>query len=216
MKKRRNTAAVRPVQPRLFDNKKLAALLIPLALDQLLNSFMGTVDTLVVSNLGSAAISAVSLVDSINVLVIQAFFALASGGTVVCSHYLGCKKENHAREAARQLVFITFIMSLIIAGVCLALNRPVLKLIFGDVEAAVMKNARIYFFFSAVSYPFIALYDDGSSILRAQENSRLPMLISVWANVLNLALNLVLYGYSTGVWPAQPLLPCLPVYSVWL
>ena len=191
MKKRRNTAAVRPVQPRLFDNKKLAALLIPLALDQLLNSFMGTVDTLVVSNLGSAAISAVSLVDSINVLVIQAFFALASGGTVVCSHYLGCKKENHAREAARQLVFITFIMSLIIAGVCLALNRPVLKLIFGDVEAAVMKNARIYFFFSAVSYPFIALYDDGSSILRAQENSRLPMLISVWANVLNLALNLV-------------------------
>lgn len=191
MKKRRNTAAVRPVQPRLFDNKKLAALLIPLALDQLLNSFMGTVDTLVVSNLGSAAISAVSLVDSINVLVVQAFFALASGGTVVCSHYLGCKKENHAREAARQLVFITFIMSLIIAGVCLALNRPVLKLIFGDVEAAVMKNARIYFFFSAVSYPFIALYDDGSSILRAQENSRLPMLISVWANVLNLALNLV-------------------------
>ena len=152
---------------------------------------MGTVDTLVVSNLGSAAISAVSLVDSINVLVVQAFFALASGGTVVCSHYLGCKKENHAREAARQLVFITFIMSLIIAGVCLALNRPVLKLIFGDVEAAVMKNARIYFFFSAVSYPFIALYDDGSSILRAQENSRLPMLISVWANVLNLALNLV-------------------------
>ena len=152
---------------------------------------MGTVDTLVVSNLGSAAISAVSLVDSINVLVIQAFFALASGGTVVCSHYLGCKKENHAREAARQLVFITFIMSLIIAGVCLALNRSVLKLIFGDVEAAVMKNARIYFFFSAVSYPFIALYDDGSSILRAQENSRLPMLISVWANVLNLALNLV-------------------------
>ena len=77
-------------QNRLFDNKKLAALLIPLAVDQLLNSFMGTVDTLVVSNLGSAAISAVSLVDSINILIVQAFFALASGGTVVCSHYLAC------------------------------------------------------------------------------------------------------------------------------
>ena len=62
----------------LFDNRKLAALLVPLAIDQLLNSFMGTVDTLVVSNLGSAAISAVSLVDSINVLIVQAFFALAS------------------------------------------------------------------------------------------------------------------------------------------
>ena len=92
------------VPQRLYSNKKLAALLIPLALDQLLNSFMGTIDTLVVSNLGSAAISAVSLVDSINILIVQAFFALASGGTVVCSHYLGCKSKDHAKEAARQLV----------------------------------------------------------------------------------------------------------------
>ena len=90
------------VPERLYSNKKLAALLIPLALDQLLNSFMGTIDTLVVSNLGSAAISAVSLVDSINILIVQAFFALASGGTVVCSHYLGCKSKDHAKEAARQ------------------------------------------------------------------------------------------------------------------
>lgn len=95
-------------QKHLFDNKKMAALLIPLAIDQLLNSFMGTVDTLVVSNLGSAAISAVTLVDSINILIVQAFFALASGGTVVCSHYLGCKKQDYAKEAARQLIFITF------------------------------------------------------------------------------------------------------------
>ena len=92
--------------------------MLPLAVDQLLNSFMGTVDTLVVSNLGSAAISAVSLVDSINILVVQAFFALASGGTVVCSHYLGCEKKERATNAARQLVFITFAMSLVIAIAC--------------------------------------------------------------------------------------------------
>ena len=98
------------VPERLYSNKKLAALLIPLALDQLLNSFMGTIDTLVVSNLGSAAISAVSLVDSINILIVQAFFALASGGTVVCSHYLGCKSKDHAKEAARQLVFVTLML----------------------------------------------------------------------------------------------------------
>ena len=87
---------------------KRQALLIPLALDQLLNSFMGTIDTLVVSNLGSAAISAVSLVDAINILIVQAFFALASGGTVVCSHYLGCKNEKSAKEAARQLVSVSY------------------------------------------------------------------------------------------------------------
>ena len=178
-------------QNRLFDNKKLAALLIPLAVDQLLNSFMGTVDTLVVSNLGSAAISAVSLVDSINILIVQAFFALASGGTVVCSHYLGCGKKEHAQEAARQLVFITFVLSAVIAGMCLLFNGPMLALIFGKVESAVMVNAKKYFFFSAISYPFIALYDDGSCILRAQENSCLPMLISVISNILNIILNLL-------------------------
>ena len=187
-------------QNRLFDNRKLAALLIPLALDQLLNSFMGSVDTFVVSNLGSAAISAVSLVDSINMLIVQAFFALASGGTVVCSHYLGCGNRKLANEAAGQLVFITSFMSVIIAVLCLIFNGQILGLIFGDVEAAVMENARQYFFISAISYPFIALYDDGSSILRAQENSRFPMMISVAANILNLLLNLLfVWGLHFGV-----------------
>lgn len=184
-------AAANSAQEKLFDNKKLAALLIPLAIDQLLNSFMGTVDTLIVSNLGSAAISAVSLVDSINVLIVQAFFALASGGTVVCSHYLGCGKNDHAKEAARQLVFITVVLSAIIGALCILFNEPLLRLIFGKVETSVMTNAKQYFFFSAISYPFIALYDDGSCILRSQENSRLPMLISVATNIINILLNLL-------------------------
>ena len=165
--------------------------MLPLAVDQLLNSFMGTVDTLVVSNLGSAAISAVSLVDSINILVVQAFFALASGGTVVCSHYLGCEKKERAMNAARQLVFITFAMSLVIAIACHLFSDQLLGVIFGQVEPAVMDNAKKYFFFSAMSYPFIALYDDGACILRAQENSKLPMQISFVANGINVTLNLI-------------------------
>ncbi len=187
-------------QTLLFDNRKLAALLIPLALDQLLNSFMGSVDTFVVSNLGSAAISAVSLVDSINVLIVQAFFALASGGTVVCSHYLGLRRKEHANRAAGQLVFITFFLSVLITVLCLIFNRQILGLIFGEVESVVMENAKQYFFISAVSYPFIALYDDGASILRAQENSRFPMLVSVAANLVNLVLNLIfVWGLHLGV-----------------
>lgn len=179
------------MKQRRFTNKKLIALMLPLAVDQLLNSFMGTVDTLVVSNLGSAAISAVSLVDSINILVVQAFFALASGGTVVCSHYLGCEKKERATNAARQLLFITFAMSLVIAIACHLFSDQLLGVIFGQVEPAVMDNAKKYFFFSAMSYPFIALYDDGACILRAQENSKLPMQISFVANGINVALNLI-------------------------
>ena len=187
-------------QKHLFDNKKMAVLLIPLAIDQLLNSFMGTVDTLVVSSLGSAAISAVTLVDSINILIVQAFFALASGGTVVCSHYLGCKKQDHAKEAARQLIFITFCLSVLIAVICLLFNGQILGLIFGEVEESVMANAKQYFFFSAISYPFIALYDDGSCILRAQENSSLPMKISICSNIVNAVLNIwFVWGLHFGV-----------------
>lgn len=175
----------------MFSNKALWKLMAPLAFDQLLNSMMGTVGTMVVSNLGSAAISAVSLVDAINVLIVQAFYALAAGGTVVCSQYLGCKKEKEANEAARQLLFITFVLSVAIAAICLAANGPLLRLIFGEVEPQVMKYSRQYFVISAISYPFIALYDDGSSIFRAQENSKTPMMISLCANILNLILNVL-------------------------
>lgn len=175
----------------MFSNKALWKLMAPLAFDQLLNSMMGTVGTMVVSNLGSAAISAVSLVDAINVLIVQAFYALAAGGTVVCSQYLGCKKEKEANEAARQLLFITFVLSVVIAAICLATNGPLLRLIFGEVEPQVMKYSRQYFIISAISYPFIALYDDGSSIFRAQENSKTPMMISLCANILNLILNIL-------------------------
>lgn len=184
----------------MFSNKALWKLMAPLAFDQLLNSMMGTVGTMVVSNLGSAAISAVSLVDAINVLIVQAFYALAAGGTVVCSQYLGCKKEKEANEAARQLLFITFVLSVVIAAICLAANGPLLRLIFGEVEPQVMKYSRQYFIISAISYPFIALYDDGSSIFRAQENSKTPMMISLCANILNLILNILfVWGFHMEV-----------------
>ncbi|MFR8033104.1 MAG: MATE family efflux transporter [Lachnospiraceae bacterium] len=179
-----------PIQ-HMFSNRDLRNLMIPLAIDQLLNSMMGTVGTLVVSHLGSAAISAVSLVDSINLLIVQAFYALAAGGTVVCSHYLGCKDQEHAGKAAKQLVFITFVLSVFIAAACICFNGPLLHLIFGTVEEDVMTYASQYFLISAISYPFIALYDDGASIFRAQENSRLPMKISLFSNLINLALNLI-------------------------
>lgn len=196
---RKTVVQASPVQ-HMFSNRDLKKLLIPLAIDQLLNTMMGTVGTLVVSNLGSAAISAVSLVDSINILIVQAFYALAAGGTVICSHYLGCSDRMHAKKAAIQLIFITFALSVIMAALCIAFNGPLLRLIFGEVEQQVMDYAQQYFLISAISYPFIALYDDGASIFRAQENSRLPMQISLYSNLINLALNfLFVWGLHLGV-----------------
>lgn len=184
----------------IFSNRDLGILLVPLVVEQILNSLMGTADSMMVSNVGSAAISAVSLVDSINVLVIQAFYALAAGGTIVCSQYIGQKDKKNAEESARQLVFVVAFISTVIMAICLLLRRPLLRLIFGSVEADVMEAAQIYFFYTAISFPFIALYDAGSSIYRAQGNTRLPMSIALVSNCLNIAGNGVLiWNFHLGV-----------------
>lgn len=184
----------------LFTNKMLKALLIPVILEQLLNALMGTVDTMMVSNVGSAAISAVSLVDSINVLVIQAFSALAAGGAIICSQYMGQKNYGEANRAARQIIFIITAISVGVTALCMVFRGPLLRFIFGEVEKEVMTASRTYFFYTAMSYPFIALYDAGASIFRAQENTKGPMAISVISNVMNIVGNAILiWGFGMGV-----------------
>ena len=126
-------------QQHMFSNKMIAGILIPVVLEQLLNSIMGTADTMMVSNIGSAAISAVSLVDSINILVIQVFSALAAGGAIVCSQYIGQQNKKMANESARQVLFIITAISIAVSVLCLGFKKPLLRLIFGSVEADVMR-----------------------------------------------------------------------------
>ena len=175
-------------------------LLIPVVLEQLLNSIMGTADTMMVSNVGSAAISAVSLVDSINVLVIQAFSALAAGGAIVCAQYIGQKNKEKANESARQVLFIITAISVAVSLICLVFQKPLLRLIFGSVEPAVMSASETYFFYTALSFPFIAAYDSAASIFRAQDNTKGPMIISMISNVMNIAGNAVMiWVFHMGV-----------------
>ena len=178
----------------------ICSLLIPVVLEQLLNSIMGTADTMMVSNVGSAAISAVSLVDSINVLVIQAFSALAAGGAIVCAQYIGQKNKEKANESARQVLFIITAISVAVSLICLVFQKPLLRLIFGSVEPAVMRASETYFFYTALSFPFIAAYDSAASIFRAQDNTKGPMIISMISNVMNIAGNAVMiWGFHMGV-----------------
>ena len=187
-------------QQHMFSNRLICSLLIPVVLEQLLNSIMGTADTMMVSNVGSAAISAVSLVDSINVLVIQAFSALAAGGAIVCAQYIGQKNKEKANESARQVLFIITAMSAAVSLICLVFQKPLLRLIFGSVEAEVMRASETYFFYTALSFPFIAAYDSAASIFRAQDNTKGPMLISMISNVMNIAGNAVMiWGFHMGV-----------------
>lgn len=184
----------------LFSNRELMKLCVPVMLEQLLNSLMGMVDTMMVSTVGAVAISAVSLVDSINILVVQAFSALAAGGTILCSQYIGNGNRKNAKESASQLVLSVTALSIVVMTVGLIFRIPLLHFIFGDVEEAVMKNAQTYFGFTLFSYPFIALYNCGSAVFRAQKNTKTPMRISVFSNCMNVAGNaFLIYGIGMGV-----------------
>ena len=187
-------------QQHMFSNRMICSLLIPVVLEQLLNSIMGTADTMMVSNVGSAAISAVSLVDSINVLVIQAFSALAAGGAILCAQYIGQRNKEKANESARQVLFIITAISVAVSLICLVFQKPLLRLIFGSVEPAVMRASETYFFYTALSFPFIAAYDSAASIFRAQDNTKGPMIISMISNVMNIAGNAVMiWVFHMGV-----------------
>ena len=187
-------------QQHMFSNRLICSLLIPVVLEQLLNSIMGTADTMMVSNVGSAAISAVSLVDSINVLVIQAFSALAAGGAIICAQYIGQRNKEKANESARQVLFIITAISVAVSLICLVFQKPLLRLIFGSVEPAVMSASETYFFYTALSFPFIAAYDSAASIFRAQDNTKGPMIISMISNVMNIAGNAVMiWVFHMGV-----------------
>lgn len=184
----------------MFHNRALFALLIPIVVEQLLNSFMGMVDTMMVSNLGSQAISGVSLVDSVNNLIVQLFSAMATGAAIICSHYIGMRNKDGANKAARQVVLTVMVISLVITILGLIFRRHLLSLIFGQVEPAVMDNAVDYFLFTALSYPFLALFSAGSALFRSCGNSRYPMVVSVISNVFNVAGNaLLMFVFKMGV-----------------
>ena len=184
----------------LFSNKALVALLIPIVVEQLLNSFMGMIDTMMVSNVGSEALSGVSLVDSVNNLIVQLFSAMATGAAIVCSHYVGMRDKEGANNAAKQVVISVGVIALVITVFGIIFKRQILGIIFGQIEPGVMENAEIYFFFTALSYPFLALFSAGSAIFRSCGNSRYPMMVSVISNVINIIGNYILiFTFDMGV-----------------
>lgn len=184
----------------LYPPKAMFALLIPIVIEQLLNSFMGMVDTMMVSNVGGEAISAVSLVDSVNNLVIQVFAAMASGAAIICSQYLGHRDRDGSNRAARQVVLTVFVISVSLTAFGLIFRKPMLRFVFGQIEPGVMDKAMSYFLVTVLSYPFLALFNAGAAFFRAGGNSRFPMKVSVISNVLNIVGNAVLiFGFGMGV-----------------
>lgn len=186
--------------PDLFSNRQLRQLIFPLVIEQILAVFMGMADTIMVASCGEAAVSGISIVDTISVLLIGLFGAMAAGGSVVAAQYIGRKDEKNVARASGQLFLAVGGLSLALMAVTLLFNQPLLRLIYGAIDQEVMSNARIYFYLSSLSYPFLAFYNSAAALFRAVGNSRVSMQISLVANLINIAGNaLLIYVFQMGV-----------------
>lgn len=176
----------------LFTGKQLRALILPLIVEQFLGIFVGMADTMMVASAGEAAVSSVSLVDSLNVLLIVLLVALTTGGSVIISQHLGAKSYSDALKSAQQLLLSTTSLSLLMTAIALLGNYWLLHFIFGNIAPDVMGHARIYFFILAFSYPFLAIYNSCAAIFRAMGNSKISMTASLVMNLLNVCGNALL------------------------
>lgn len=175
----------------LFSNKSLRAMIVPLFLEQLLVMLVGLADTLIVSYAGEAAVSGVSLVNQFNTIFIYLFTALASGGAVVISQYIGKRAAEEAGEAASQLLSFSAAFSLIIGVLVLVGNERMLRLMFGKVENDVMQACITYLRISAYSYPALAIYNSGAALFRSIGKTSVTMYLSVVSNIINVIGNVI-------------------------
>ena len=184
----------------LFSGNDLKKLIIPLVFEQTLAITVGMADTMMIASAGEAAVSGVSLVDMINMLIFSVLSALATGGAVVTSQFIGAKQREQACRSAKQLLYTAVAGGMVFMVVVLLAREPLLRLFFGSIEADVMENALIYMVISALSFPFLAVYNACAALFRSMGNAQITLKVSILMNVMNIVGNAVcIFGLNMGV-----------------
>lgn len=185
---------------RLFSDAYLKKLIVPLIFEQTLEITVGMADTMMVSSVGEAAVSGVSLVDQINNLMIAVLAAVATGGAVVAAQYLGAKQKENACRSAKQLLYTLIFFGIVLMAVSLLLRKQILRLFFGSIDDNVMQAALIYFVITGLSFPFLAIYNAGAALFRSMGNSNISLRISLIMNIINIAGNAIcVFALHMGV-----------------
>lgn len=183
----------------MFTNKDLRKLILPLFVEQFLLMFVGIADTFTVGFSSEADVSGVSLVTSFNTVLIFLFTALSSGGAVIISQYIGGGKKEEASRASGQLLMISAVFSLVLTVPIVLLRAPLLRLLFGGIEADVMAACETYLLITTLSLPFLAVYDAGAALCRSIGKTNATMYISVAANIINVVGNCIgVFGLHMG------------------
>ena len=173
----------------MFSNKALKKLILPLIIEQILIMAVGVADTVMVSYAGEVAISGVGLVDMFNNLIITVLAAIDAGGAIIVSQYIGNKDRKNANKASSQLLTITIVIATVIMLGCLVFHRILLSTFFGAIEMDVMKAATTYFLISAISFPFLGVYNSAAALYRSMEKTRTTMYVSILMNIINVVGN---------------------------
>lgn len=184
----------------LYSGKDLRKLIIPLIIEQILAIAVGMADTIMVSAAGEAAVSGVSLVDTVNILLINVFSALATGGAVVSGHFLGKKKREDACKSAWQILLFATLLAFVISVIFITAHDPLLRLMFGKIEDDVMKASKTYLIITTYSFVALAIYNSCAALFRAMNESKVTMWVSLLMNVINVVGNAIcIYGLHMGV-----------------
>ena len=183
----------------LFSNKDIFKIITPILVEMLLSIAIGMVDSVMVSSVGESAVSGVSLVNTINVLLLNFLTAMTVGGAIVMAQLIGRKDNDLAKEAGKQTLYLALFVALVVTTVCFIFRNAILNLIFGKVDADVMYHAQNYFFYTIISTPVLAIACASAGICRAQGETKRPMFFTIIANLVNVVGNAVLiYGYNMG------------------
>lgn len=175
-------------------------MILPLLMEQFLLMLVGLADTMVVSYAGEAAVSGVSLVNSFNTIFINLFTALASGGAVVVSQYIGRRDMKMASESSSQLLMAATVFAVVISIPVLIWKVPLLKGLFGKVEPDVMEACKTYLRISVYSFPALGIYNAGTALYRSIGKTSVTMKISIVSNLINVAGNLIgVFVFRAGV-----------------
>lgn len=176
---------------KLFSRDDLKKLYIPILIEILLTVSVGVADTMMVSQAGETAVSGVSCFNTIQNFLIALFSAFATGGSVVVGQILGMKNIDRAKNAVKDLMYLTILVSVLLSIVFIVLKEPLLRLIYGESEEAVITAALDYAAPILISLPFLASQSSLNAILRVQGKTKTTMWTSIIANVINIVGNAV-------------------------
>jgi len=183
----------------IFDRRTIVKIIVPMFIQQVLAITVGMVDSMMVSHAGEAAVSGVSLVNTLDNMLIVFFTALVSGGSVVVAQTLGTQNNKEVTEVAKQLLYATTAVAILLTTVVMILRRPLLGLLFGDVEADVMQSALDYFTFVAISFPLLAITESTGACFRSSGNTLITLFVSFAINIMNVCGNAILiFGFDMG------------------